>query len=59
MNNTDALQTLDEIEENDAGNGAANGGNSVRRLSMSNSEKAAAFLDMRLLLKSAVMNKTE
>ena len=57
--NTEDLRNFDEIEENNAGNGAANGGNCVRQLLSSNRAKSAAFLDIPLLLKSAVMTKRE
>ena len=47
MNNTDNLRTFDKIEDNDAGNGAANGGNCVHWLLSSSREKSASGLNRR------------
>ena len=59
MNNTNDTKTFDEIvEEQDSGSDLSVD-DTVRLVLSSNCAKAAAYLDMRLLLRSTVMDRKE
>ena len=59
MNNTDDLKTFDEIIEHDDSDSEMNATDTVRLVISSDRVKAAAYLDMRLLLKLTVMDEKE